>query len=141
MASLFERHKAHELIPLFLVVYMHNFVDELLNVPTLRVLEDAVCRQHYDERLGVPDDLEMQCKTELVQKKLLFLMSWLFSLENLPGKEMNKINLMHRIRTNGPRHRHRHFLGTCCRQVWTQGRLGRFLHRPSVGHAWSSSRW
>lgn len=84
--SPFYGNKTHVIVPLFLLLFLHFFTTELLTVPTLRLIERAICMKFYLGEHRPSEIPELECKNEAVQNRLVYIFGWLSSLACLPGK-------------------------------------------------------
>lgn len=72
------------LVSIYVLWYLLNLVQELTEVPKVRLLERAVCESHY--RSIAPHAIpETQCKIVPIQNEVIFIMGWQLSLESIPG--------------------------------------------------------
>ena len=75
------------LTSLAVVILFYIFSNYMLVIPTLRLYEDAICRDYYSERDGtdLPDIDESLCKISIVQNRLATLVGWNMGLQAIPG--------------------------------------------------------
>jgi hypothetical protein len=71
---------------LCLLVYVHHFIDELMSAPINRLIEYSICKSFFDDQTISVRALEVECKVEQVQKRVLYIIGWLYSLDCLPGR-------------------------------------------------------
>jgi hypothetical protein len=75
------------IIYIYVIYFFSNFAGVLLDVPTIRLFERAVCAKWY--RSHAPHDLndidERFCKISPVQSEVAFLVGWRVSFDALPG--------------------------------------------------------
>ncbi|KUJ16722.1 MFS general substrate transporter [Mollisia scopiformis] len=76
-------------VTVYILSYMFRLVNELQNVPRIRLLERAVCEVYYRKHLtgtsltdGIP---ELRCKNPTIQNEVVLIMGWKISLDALPG--------------------------------------------------------
>ncbi|KAH8125265.1 MFS general substrate transporter [Trichoderma asperelloides] len=84
-SDVFPSDSRHALIPLCLLVYLHHFTDELISVPTNRLIEYAVCARYNRSQITTDYIPELDCKLEPVQKHVVYLLGWFYSIECLPS--------------------------------------------------------
>lgn len=67
------------------LVVLYELQETAVFPPTVRLLEDAICRQHYARTdPGVPV-IEAMCKTGPIQSELAFIRGWLSLFKTAPG--------------------------------------------------------
>ncbi|KAK4221669.1 major facilitator superfamily domain-containing protein [Podospora fimiseda] len=82
----FRCQKIREIVFLGFVVFIHYFIDQLLSVPIVRLVENAVCTRYYrdpnrDHQQPVP---ELECKIHPIQQQVIFLLGWMYPVDCLP---------------------------------------------------------
>src|ERR1700744_1665861 len=86
LVDIFRGGRMRALLPLCLLVYTHNFTDELISVPINRLVEYAVCARYQRGQITTTETGELECKTEQVQKHVIYLLGWFYAIDCLPGK-------------------------------------------------------
>jgi MFS family permease len=64
----------------FLLYTLFAFVTILLEVPTVRLFENAICNRYHGKATE-----ETMCKTATIQRKLAYVVGWKTSLDSLAG--------------------------------------------------------
>lgn len=79
---------------IFLLQLFVSFAKHIIEVPTVRLLEIAICNKYYRTHsvpnTPLPATREVQeelCKIPPVQNNLAFLTGWKFAFDALPGME------------------------------------------------------
>ena len=67
-----------------------SFANQLIEIPLLRLLENAICHRHYrsnrNDSLSVFNNIdEIQCKIPAVQDQLSDVIGWKICLDAIPG--------------------------------------------------------
>lgn len=71
---------------IFLIV-LYELEENIVFPPLVRLLEDAICRQHYAKFAPPKDHIdEAMCKTTKIQSKLAFVRGWFSLFKTAPGK-------------------------------------------------------
>lgn len=84
------RHCESRLLAIYILYLLFRFAHFLLEVPTVRMIENALCHQHVESSSvpSVPAAAafdESMCKGAAVQDKLANILGWKLSLDALPG--------------------------------------------------------
>jgi hypothetical protein len=76
----------------FLLIILYELEDNIMFPPTIRLLENAICQQHFaalpSGQIVVPVP-ESMCKTEAVQSRLAYVRGWLSLLKTAPGSSFS----------------------------------------------------
>ena len=88
--------------PLFLVFLIYaltTFGINLLEVPTVRLFENALCTRYYIRQNNATEIIqgkivESWCKIPSIQDNLGLLRGWRMSLDAIPGKLPNRMNFI-----------------------------------------------
>jgi hypothetical protein len=75
---------SRSLIP-FALYILSAFATLLLEVPIVRLTEQAICNRHFQD-LGARDIEEVACKISEIQDLLAKIVGWKMSFDALPGK-------------------------------------------------------
>ncbi|KAF2124973.1 MFS general substrate transporter [Dothidotthia symphoricarpi CBS 119687] len=69
------------------IILLYIFSNYLLVIPTLRLYENAICRNFYHQRDGTtsPDIDEELCKISEIQSSLATLVGWKIAFDAIPG--------------------------------------------------------
>ena len=81
----------------FLLQFCTYFAKHVVEVPTIKLFEQAICNRHYnihDDFLFTSVD-ERRCKIPAVQDELAILTGLKFTFDALPGFQNNPISLPH----------------------------------------------
>ena len=77
------------LVFVFVLVVLLELEESVQRVPTIRLLENAICQKHYqDEHLPGPIN-ESMCKTEHIQVRLAHIRGLLSFFDSLPSEELS----------------------------------------------------
>lgn len=71
---------------LFLLVILLELEESVQRAPTIRILEDAICRKHYRSEGHIQPIEEHMCKISAVQERLAHVRGLLSFFDGLPGK-------------------------------------------------------
>ena len=89
-AGLTQYLRSSLLLP-FLIFFLMKFANLLLEVPTVRLLEKAICQRYYLDlgplrRIILEDEVnESNCKIPMVQEVLSSVIGWKMSFDAIPG--------------------------------------------------------
>jgi hypothetical protein len=69
------------------LLVLYDFHDNIVFPLTIRLLENAICHQHFAEvdsgRGTIP---ESECKSTLIQSRLAFIRGWYSLFRTVPGR-------------------------------------------------------
>lgn len=69
------------------LIVLYELEESISTPPLVRLLEDAICRQHYAKMVPSRNDIdEAMCKTVPIQSDLAFVRGWLGPFRTAPGK-------------------------------------------------------
>jgi hypothetical protein len=78
----------------FFLIILYELEDNIMFPPTVRLLENAICQQHFAALLPsghvvvVVPVPEAMCKTEAVQSRLAYVRGWLSLFKTAPGSSL-----------------------------------------------------
>lgn len=77
-------------MPIFMaicLILLYELEESIAFPPLVRLLEDAICRQHYAKIVPSSNDIEeAMCKTVPIQSDLAFVRGWFGPFRTAPGK-------------------------------------------------------
>ena len=79
-------HRVRLYICLFVLKFLTQFIQGLLELPLLRLVEYAVCRSYSTRSTGMVG--EETCKTPAVQDELAFIMGYKWAFDAIPGTNL-----------------------------------------------------
>ena len=81
----------------FLLIILYELEDNIMFPPTIRLLENAICQQHFaalpSGQVVVPVP-ETMCKIEAVQARLAYVRGWLSLFKTAPGSSLFRFLLL-----------------------------------------------
>lgn len=94
-SALFQRFSARgrglishppKLFYVFLLIVFLELEESVQKAPTIRLLENAICSQHYQHEPGTGNIKESMCKTPPIQSRLAHIRGALSLFDAVPGK-------------------------------------------------------
>lgn len=72
-----------------ILTYIHFFINKLLVAPTVAAIEYSICSRYYSDHSNYTVEMsrnqELPCKVEPLKNRVIFLLSWYYSIDCLPG--------------------------------------------------------
>jgi len=82
----------------FLLIVLYELEDNIMFPPTVRLLENAICQQHFaalqSSHVIVVPVPEAMCKIEAVQSRLAYVRGWLSLFKTAPGSSLFRFLLL-----------------------------------------------
>jgi hypothetical protein len=78
--------RPNPLVYAFCLVLLYELEENVVTPPIVRMLEDAICQQHFSPRQFDESTIpEISCKIEPIQRKLAYIRGYLGLFKNIPG--------------------------------------------------------